>query len=272
MNKDLEKSIKELGEKNAQIVNTYAEYFVKNKSQLEKLFKSIAELGSSLAKIWKDNYEKIIKETNKIFSNFDLENIDEKIKDRCIFLVENGFYPYGKLSCFFEKDIPSICDMIEIDVIREKNRICKILPNYKKYITEIYGLFNQHRYRLCILSLINLLSVIFNDNFENKDFTEIDVSKLKKLKIITDKNQEFCIFIPYVIDMNASKKKDYKNKILVNSQENNYKDLSYNRNAILHGYYKDFGNRENCLRWFSVLLNTVDLIKIYNEIKEGVRK
>ena len=61
MNKDLEKSIKELGEKNAQIVNTYAEYFVKNKSQLEKLFKSIAELGSSLAKIWKDNYEKIIK-------------------------------------------------------------------------------------------------------------------------------------------------------------------------------------------------------------------
>ena len=159
--------------------------------------------------------------------------------------------------------------MVELDALSSKNGILKVLPNYKKEINEIYGLYKQHRYRLCILSIINIISTIFNSNFDNLDFTEVNVNKLKKYKILNDKNQKYFIFIPYMIDVNESDKKNYKNKILVNARYNRYKDLPYNRNAILHGYYNDFGNPENCLRWFSVLMNTVDIIKMYNNIKEG---
>ena len=221
-----------------------------------------------IAGLWIGNYETILLQVKKTFELLNFENIDDVIKKKCIFLVENGFYTYGRMSCSFDMNIESICKMVEDDSLSSKIGIIKILPTYKKEINEIYGLYNQHRYRLCILSIINVISTIFNSNFNYLDFTEINVNNLKKYKILNSTNQEYFIFIPYMIDVNESNKRNYKNKILVNAKDNKYKDMPYNRNAILHGYYKDFGNKENCLRWFSVLLNSVDLIKIYNKTKE----
>ena len=47
-----------------------------------------------------------------------------------------------------------------------------------------------------------------------------------------------------------------------------YKKYSFNRNAIIHGYVDDYDNELNCLRWFSVLYNTMDIIKIHINNKE----
>ena len=268
MNEEINKVIKDTVKKQTEIVDLVG-HIVNNKTQLEYLINNISELTKSIYKIWSEEYEKIIFKAKDAFSSLNFDKIDKDIKDRCVFLVENGFYTYSRMPCYFEKNIDSVCEMIEIDVLNDKNYMYKILPEYKKNITEIYGLFKQHRYRLCILSLINIISIIFNSNFNNLDFTEINVDKLKEFKILNDSNQEYFVFLPYVIDANANKK-NYKNKILVCSRENKYKDIPYNRNAILHGYSRDFGNIENCLRWFTVLFNTVDILEINNKIKAGV--
>ena len=51
------------------------------------------------------------------------------------------------------------------------------------------------------------------------------------------------------------------NKLIKNCQSNpaEYLNIPYNRNAILHGYSKKFGSEANCLRWFSVLINTMEI-------------
>ena len=65
----------------------------------------INELTKSISKFWSESYAKILSESKKIFGDLDFENIDNNIKNRCIFLVENGFYTYGRMSCFFETNI-----------------------------------------------------------------------------------------------------------------------------------------------------------------------
>ena len=50
--------------------------------------------------------------------------------------------------------------------------------------------------------------------------------------------------------------------VLIQSRRGNpieYEEIPFNRHAILHGYSKRFGNEANCLRWFSVLFNTMEI-------------
>lgn len=146
---------------------------------------------------------------------------------------------------------------------RDKTRIVNSLKQYKKIINQIFLLYNREEYRLCILSIINLLSIIYNNNFENTDFNEPKLkSKLTSLGLLDDEQNKFSIFAPYYV------KERNDNKIIANYQSNpsQYKKYPYCRNAILHGYSIRFGNNRNTLRWFSVLLNTIDLLDVVEKI------
>ena len=62
-----------------------------------------------------------------------------------------------------------------------------------------------------------------------------------------------------------------KPSILVLKGFEKYLDIPFNRNAILHGYSKKFGNEVNCLRWFSVLFNTMEITQKIVEPEKEVR-
>ena len=69
------------------------------------------------------------------------------------------------------------------------------------------------------------------------------------------------IFSPYIEDDDLVS----ANVLIQNHRSNpqKYLDVPFNRNAILHGYSKKFGTEQYCLRWFSVLFNTMEIsIKI----------
>ena len=61
-----------------------------------------------------------------------------------------------------------------MDIIKNKKILFNTYPQYKKELNEIYKLYKNHNYRLCILSLINVISIINNSQFEYIDFVEKD--------------------------------------------------------------------------------------------------
>ena len=112
---------------------------------------------------------------------------------------------------------------------------------------------------MCILSLINLISIINNSQFEYIDFTEKDRvrNKLLEKQIMKDKETNYLLFSQYINDNDL-----ISANVLIQSHRNNpieYLDIPFNRHAILHGYSKRFGNEADCLRWFSVLFNTMEI-------------
>lgn len=259
-------------------------------SKLNLLMQNIGEIINpflEISKNWTKNYNTIIKgisnilESLKNIPSFDFSNIDKIIEETCVIMLENGFYSYRRMGlsiCYIRKVsskykiIDEISSMLEIDIINNKKILKKTFVQYKGRIDEIYRLYNNKKYRLCILAQLNFLSVVFNRNFDNKDFADKNLyKKLEELKIIDDVNLNYCQFIPYIIDKDKKRSDiNYKNTLLVSYQNNpeRYKEIPYNRNAILHGYSKDFGTKLNCLRWFSVMLNTLDLFEIYNKLEE----
>lgn len=210
--------------------------------------------------------------------NLDFSKIEKNTRIGCEKMLSNGFYPYKKIGTSTCLTIVNLDDVNEIEkVLSEdiefyvgnlKNTIIKNFNNYSKELNEIYELYNNEKYRLCILSLINTLSQIFNNNFEHCDFTETDEIMLKNYNIMSFSNEEYYQFMPYCIiyDNSNKKRKKYYNTLLCScrNKKEEYKKIPYNRNAILHGYSKDFGNKINCLRWFSVLLNANDIFE-YNK-------
>lgn len=206
--------------------------------------------------------------------NIDFSNIEKNTRIGCEKMIASGFYPYSKIGTSTCLSIIKLKDPNEIEKILGdnveyflkyfENNMINTFNDYSDIIKEIFELYDKKNYRLCILSLINVLSQIFNNSFEYKDFTEVNEVTLRNYRVMNFSNEEYYKFMPYCIKVeNKKTSKKYINTLLVNCQNHNeqYKDIPYNRNAILHGYSKNFGNKINCLRWFSVLFNTNDIFE-----------
>ena len=204
----------------------------------------------------------------EIFKKIDWSQYDLIFKEIAIRYLSNGFYPYKNTCIEYEellntknqtKQIKIIKEGIRIDIKKNKKILLDIYPEHKRIINEIHKLYGQRRYRLCILSMINLISIINNNQFEYIDFTEKYKvrKKLLEKQIMKEKETNYLLFSQYIKDddlINA-------NKILKDCRDTpeEYLKIPYNRNAILHGYSKKFGSEINCLRWFSVLNNTTEI-------------
>lgn len=269
---DLYKNIKKISDK-AMEINTLA---IKNMPETSTFSNKLKEIINPLLeaqRIWVDSLD--IRNPFKDL-NIDFSKIEENTRKGCEKMISKGYYPYKKMGTSTCLSIVNLENDSEIEKILSENveydiKVLKkdILINFKDYsndIKEIYELYNSEKYRLCILSLINILSQIFNKSFECKDFTETDEIVLKNYNIMNLSNEEYYQFMPYCIIYDGKKVRKYDNALLNNykNKREKYADFPYNRNAILHGYSNDFGNKNNCLRWFSVLLNTNDIFE-YNK-------
>ena len=117
--------------------------------------------------------------------------------------------------------------------------------------------------------MINIVSIINNSQFKNIDFTQKDRirEKLLEKQIMKEKETNYLLFSPYINDNELS-----SSNTLIRSYRNNpseYLKFPFNRNAILHGYSKKFGSEVNCLRWFSVLINTMQITEKMDEFENN---
>lgn len=269
---DLSENLKKIKKQSLEISNIVTKNMSDTLPFLDKLKEIINPLLEA-QKVWEDNYT--LRNPFKDF-NIDFSKIEKNTRIGCEKMLSRGFYPFkrmGTSTCLSiikmedEVEIEKIlCENVEYYISLLKNNILTTFSDYSCYINEVYELYNSNNYRLCILSLINILSQIFNKSFEYKDFTETDEIVLKNYNIMNLTNEEYYQFMPYCIVCDRNKHRKYNNTILSNhrTQKEKYLEYPYNRNAILHGYSNEFGTKANCLRWFSVLLNTNDIFE-YNK-------
>lgn len=257
-----------------------------NNYDYSKILQSIISSLNSFSKVFydftKNHGEKIIESTLKfydIISKIDFSKLDTELQKTMLEYLVLGFYP--SKTCIGKKEInylldlknykdkeASIAEDIEYSLKIIQPKLISTFPDKETYINEIFKLYHDENYRLCILSLINLTSNIFNEKLEYIDFTEIKLveKKLINLNIMNKDEKNYIIFAPY-INKDNFKKCNYLRKNFHKTPDK-YKEYPYNRNAILHGYSIDFGTKINCLRWFSVLINAYDIFCIFNEIKK----
>jgi hypothetical protein len=222
----------------------------------------------------------VFKGLSSLLSNIDFSKISEDEKKFTIIFLKNGFYP-GYYINFrnlpdpenldYNSDISEkIAKEVENNLDSYHHKLLKYFDKYKTEIEESFTLYESHNYRLCILSLINNASIIFNDYFVNIDFgecTEIN-KKLKSKQILEENDYNYIIFIPYITNQNRD---DY-NMLLASYryETEKYKPIPYNRNSIIHGYDKNFGTKINCLRWFTLLFHAYDLINFCEKFHSDV--
>lgn len=204
------------------------------------------------------------------------ENENSIMYEKCKKMLELGFYPYSFLSTEIKFETEGdIAELVENDLLEIKTELKSVLSEYNEYIDEIFDFYDEKKYRLCILDIINFTSYLTN-HFFSFDFTEVyddgrnnckfenkEVIELKK-NIDID-NFETWILFPCLNNDNLNSKNN--NSLIKNEKgkaiKERYKGLNYNRNSILHGYNLDFGTKINCLRWITVLMNTCELIDTY---------
>lgn len=272
ISKGLVDALKPITDYNLNIASIFTEEIMKNQSKINAMIEPLNEITKKII----ESYEPILCNTSSIitevFSKIDWSKFDLIYKEIAIKYLSNGFYPYRTTEVIFEdliktnsctKQVRIIKKGIRIDIKKNKNYLILVYPQYKKEIKEIYKLYKDRNYRLCILSLINLISIINNQQFEYIDFTQKeDVrKKLLEKQIMKEKETNYLLFSPYIEDNALS----YANVLIKNCNSNRYKHpeeyekIPFNRNAILHGYIEKYGNESNCLRWFSVLFNTMEI-------------
>lgn len=245
--------------------------------QKNEEFENIAEQLGRIINCYTDMAGQIFNGITRLLEslNLNFSNVEPKIKLVCEMMLENGFYPYKHMSINIcnivntnnKNEIERILsNQVQISINDRKQYILRSLIKYNARIKEIYYLYDRRKYRLCVLAQINLISIIFNEHFGHTDFTEKQiVNKIKEVVNTEKVEHNYTQFIAYTIDEGKTKDSiEYKNKLIANYRRTpeKYNEYPYNRNAILHGYSKDFGKKIHCLRWFSVLLNTVDLLNI----------
>lgn len=266
--KGLMDAIKPIVDYNLSIAKICTDELLKQRSAIEAMIEPLSELTKSIIEM----YEPIINNTSssitKIFEKIDWSKFDLIYKEIALKYLSNGFYPYRNTEIKYEevlnsnskiKQVKIIKHGIRIDILKNKKELLIIYPQYKHIIKEIYNLYEKHNYRLCILSLINLISIINNTQFEYIDFTEKDRvrKKLLEKEIMKDKETNYLLFSQYINDDDLKLA-----NVLIQNHRNDpeeYLKIPFNRNAILHGYSKRFGTEVNCLRWFSVLFNTLEI-------------
>lgn len=248
--------------------------------QREDLFTSVieplTELSKKIIELCNPIIKSISENITKIFEKIDFTAFDFIYKEIAIKHLSNGFYPYKNTNIGFEKLVDTknkikqtkiIKNGVKSDIKSHKKLLLSFYPSYKKEIDEIYRLYKDRNYRLCILSLINLISIINNILLKHLDFTQRNKvrNKLLEKHIMKDKETNYLLFSQYIEDNDLIN----SNQLLISYKEEpkKYSNIPYNRNAILHGYSKKFGTEANCLRWFSVLFNTLEISEKFNKIE-----
>ena len=262
------------------VSKSISQLYINQTMQSQKLFTSMIEPLTEFSKKIIEFYNPIMKNISenitKIFEKIDFSALDFIYKEIAIKYLSNGFYPYRNTNIKYEeligtksirKQVKIIKEGVKLDIKSHKKLLVSFYPCYKKEINETYKLYKDRNYRLCILSLINLISIINNTQLEYLDFTQRNKvrNKLLEKQIMKDKETNYLLFSQYIEDddlINA-------NQLLISYKDEpeKYNNISYNRNAILHGYSKKFGTEANCLRWFSVLFNTLEISEKFNEIE-----
>lgn len=268
ISKGLIDAIKPITEYNLKIAKIYTDEIMKQERMINAMIEPLSKLAKSITEMYEPIINSISSNITTIFEKIDWSKFDLIYKEIALKYLSNGFYPYLNTEIKYEeilntnsriKQVKIIKDGIKIDILKNKKELLIIYPQYKREIKEIYQLYAKHNYRLCILSLINLISIINNNQFEYIDFTEKDRvrNKLLEKQIMKDKETNYLLFSQYINDDDL-----ISANVLIQSHRNNpieYLDILFNRHAILHGYSKRFGNEANCLRWFSVLFNTMEI-------------
>lgn len=278
--KGLIDAIKPTTEYNLNIAKIYTDEIMKQERMINAMIEPLSKLAKSITEMYEPIINNISSNITGIFEKIDWSKFDLIYKEIAIKYLSNGFYPYRNTEIRYEeilntksknKQVRIIKEGIRKDIKKNKNDLLAIFPQHKKEIKEIYKLYKEHNYRLCILSLINLISIINNSQFEYLDFTEKDKvrSKLLEKQIMKDKETNYLVFAQFIADNDL-----ISANVLLQNHKNNpekYLDIPFNRNAILHGYSKKFGNEANCLRWFSVLFNTMEITQKIVETEKEVR-
>ena len=230
-----------------------------------------------------------------------LNLVTEQTKAVAKEILALGFYPINKVSLVEEeflkinnknKQTDYICNEIKKNITSD---FIKEISDYfdKPKIMEIYKDYDDEKFDNAILKTIVTVNNIFNTNYDgisgedfhlirerhNNELLGLDSSNQKALRNSknnkNDKKYElqkydFYIIAPYYY---ADKKENplyktymYGEKFLKDIKKE-YRKIPYNRNAIIHGHVDDYGTEENCLRWFSVLINTYELFKLLEELK-----
>ena len=240
------------------------------------MIEPLTEFSKKITELYNPIIKNILENITKIFEKIDFSTLDFIYKEIAIKYLSNGFYPYKNTNIKHEelldtknkiKQIKIIKDGVKLDIKSHKKLLLSFYPSYKKEINEIYRLYKDRNYRLCILSLINLISIINNSQLEYLDFTQRNKvrNKLLEKQIMKDKETNYLLFSQYIEDDDLIN----TNQLLISYKDEprKYNNIPYNRNAILHGYSKKFGTEANCLRWFSVLFNTLEISEKFNEIE-----
>lgn len=272
INKGFIDAIKSINKYNLSIAKICTEEVLKKQSMISTMIEPLTELTKSIIEKNEPIINNAFSNITKIFEKMDWSQFDLIYKEIAIKYLSNGFYPYRNTEIKYEeilktnskiKQVRIIKDGIKKDIQNNKNLLLLIYPQYRQEVKEIYKLYKERNFRLCILSLINLISIINNSQFEYIDFTQYSEVRKKLIEkdIMKDKETNYLLFSPYIED-NTLK---YSNMLIKNCNSIKYQhpeeycEIPYNRNAILHGYSKKFGNEINCLRWFSVLFNTLEI-------------
>lgn len=279
INKGLIDAIKPITDYNLSIAKIYSDEILKTQKMINAMIEPITEITRKIIELYEPIMNNTISNITKIFEKIDWSKFDLIYKEIAIKYLSNGFYPYRNTEIKYEellntnnknKQLKIIKQGIRLDIKKNKKVLLLTYPEYKKEINELYKLYKEHNYRLCILSLINLISIINNSQFEYIDFTEKDKvrSKLLEKQIMKDKETNYLVFSQYIKDDDLIS----ANVLIRNCKSNpeEYLKIPYNRNAILHGYSKRFGNEANCLRWFSVLFNSTEISQKIIKLEENV--
>lgn len=211
----------------------------------------------------------IFDDIKSIIKDIDFQKIEDGYKTQMKRILLCGFYPARYIrrltiteiaDARTDKELVSVLsNQIAKNMDYYKKDLIDLFPKYKNIIDEVYDLYKKKKYRLCILSLINICSLIFNKTFTNTDpfDKKMTPKKLRETNVMKENENRYMIFIPII---------DNDSNIIAKSFQDNpeeYKKYSFNRNAIIHGYSDNYDNELNCLRWFSVLYNTLDIIEEY---------
>lgn len=274
--KSLSDTLKPIIEQNQKISEIYIKKILNEQNKIQTMIEPLTKFTQEIIEIYNPIIKNITENITKIFNQIDFSKIDLIYKEIAIIYLSNGFYPYKNTNIKFDELLSSnnktqqtkiIKKGIKLDIPNKKRKLITVYPQYKKEINEIYALYKNQNYRLCILSLLNIISIINNAQLEHLDFTQKDEvrNKLLEKQIMKEKETNYLLFSQYIEDNELKK----SNKLLLNykSKPEKYNKIPYNRNAILHGHSQNFGTNENCLRWFSVLFNTLEISEKFNEIE-----
>ena len=277
--KGLIDAIKPIADYNLNIAKICSDKLLKAQKMINAMIEPITEITKRIVEMYEPIMNNTISNITKIFEKIDWSKFDLIYKEIAIKYLSIGFYPYRNTDIKYEElldtnnkvtQLKIIKQGIRLDLKKNKKILLLTYPEYKKEINEIYRLYKDHNYRLCILSLINLISIINNSQFKYIDFTEKDKvrGKLLEKQIMKDKETNYLVFSQYIEDDDLIS----ANNLIQNCRNNpeEYLKIPYNRNAILHGYSKRFGKEVHCLRWFSVLFNTMEISQKIIELGENL--